>query len=64
MMAESFLTRIEVESMVGWSSKTLLKYWRRGDFPQPIRWGDKELKWKKSEVEAWMRGERDAQSAA
>lgn len=64
MITEQLLTRADVLRAVGWTQKTLKKYWMRGDFPAPIKWGDKQLKWRRSDVEKWMRGERDEKSAA
>lgn len=59
-----FLTSTEVQVFLGLSAPTVRKMWRNGDFPQPLTLGYKKLRFRRSEVEEWLREKSGEQSAA
>ena len=54
MATETLIGRQEVERMVGLSRSTIYDAMRRGDFPLPLKVGPKAVRWRSSEIEAWV----------
>ena len=53
-MAEQLLRRPEVEAMVAMSTAAIYKAMRRGDFPEPVRITATAVRWRQSEIQAWL----------
>jgi prophage regulatory protein len=51
---ERLLRGKEVEKLVGVSRQTLWRMERDGDFPKRVRIGKNGVRWKASEVNAWL----------
>ena len=51
---DRLLTRTEVERLVGLRHTAIYKLMREGKFPEPLRIGTKAVRWRLSEVEAWV----------
>jgi prophage regulatory protein len=51
---ERLLREREVEKLVGVSRQTLWRMERDGDFPKRVRVGKNGVRWKASEVNAWL----------
>ncbi len=54
MATETLIGRQEVERMVGLSRSTIYDAMRRGEFPLPLKVGPKAVRWRSSEIEAWV----------
>ena len=48
------LTRPEVEEVVGLSCATVYRLMGSGDFPRPIRLGGRCVRWKATDLLAWI----------
>ena len=53
-MSNRLLTRHEVESRCGISRTTVYRLMRLGQFPEPIRVGQRAVRWPESEIEKWL----------
>ena len=53
-MSNLFLTRREVESVVGLSKTSVYRLMRLGKFPAPIRVGQRAVRWNADEIAAWL----------
>ena len=51
---DRLLHRAEVERRVGIGTSTLYRMMRDGDFPEPLRIGTRAVRWRESEVEAFI----------
>ena len=51
---DKLLKRVEVEAVTGISTATLYELMRAGRFPEPLRVGPRAVRWRESEIEAWM----------
>ena len=51
---ERLIPRGEVESRTGLSRSTIYRLMRAGQFPTPIRVGPRAVRWKLSEVNAYL----------
>ena len=51
---EHLLTRTEVEWRVGRTRSSIYDAMRKGKFPVPLRVGPKAVRWRASEIEAWV----------
>ena len=51
---ERLLRRQEVEKIVGLSCATIYRLMRKGQFPLPIKLGGQTVRWKKSELDAYI----------
>ena len=58
-MAETLLTRKEVETRVGVSPNGLRKLVKQGDFPRPIKIGRKLLRWRLSTIDEFIAARDD-----
>lgn len=45
----------EVCQMVGMSRSSVYRAMRKGTFPQSVRLGEKTVRWRNSDLDAWMR---------
>lgn len=53
-MLDPLLTRQEVEKHLGLSRSALYANLRRGALPLPIKIGPRAIRWRQSELEAWL----------
>ena len=53
-IADRLLRRPEVEQIVGAGTSTLYKMVREGRFPKPIKITAAAVRWRLSEINAWM----------
>lgn len=53
-MAETLLTREQVENRYGFSPNCLRKLVKQGDFPRPIQIGQKLLRWRLSTIDEFI----------
>ena len=51
---EKLLTRREVESLCRIGRSALYRNMRQGDFPLPIKIGPRAVRWRESEIEAYL----------
>ncbi len=56
-MIERLLTTREVADVLSLSPETVLRRWRRGELPG-YRLGSNVLRFRESEIEAWLEGTR------
>ena len=61
-MTGRLLTTREVADYLGLSCETILRRWRRGDIPGGIRLASNVLRFRESEIEAWLAGTRPERS--
>ena len=52
---ESFLRLSEIKRRVGLNRTTIYSMAARGEFPKPIKVGERASGWLASEIDAWMR---------
>lgn len=52
--AERFLRRRDVEQATGYSIATLYRKAKQGDFPKPVKLGERASGWLQSEVQTWI----------
>lgn len=52
--ASAVLRRNQVEELTGLARSTLYDYIKRGQFPSPIRLGQRAVGWRLAEVEDWI----------
>ena len=53
-MQDRLLKRREVESITGLSCATIYAKMARGDFPRPMRLGERAVAWRLSDVQEWI----------
>ena len=53
-MTDRLLTRPEVEDRTGLSCSTLYRKMREGTFPEPLKIGERAVRWPASEIEAFL----------
>ena len=67
-MSERLLRRAEVEAQLGLSRSRIYVLMRAGELPEPIRVGQRAVRWRASEIDAWIadrpRASGDSQQAA
>ena len=49
-----YQTRQQVETLFQVSSATIYRWTKEGKFPQPIHLGANMVRWKASDIEAWI----------
>ena len=54
MNYDRLLTRAEVESITTLSRSSLYRKMRAGSFPEPIRIGDRAVRWRESEIREFI----------
>ena len=53
-MEDRLLKRREVEEITGLSRSTIYRMVKTGQFPQPVRVGPKAVRWRLSDIIAWL----------
>lgn len=53
-MIDRLVARTEVEERFGLSCTTIYRLMRAGKFPEPIKVGGKAVRWRESELDAWV----------
>lgn len=61
-MGENLLRRPEVEGRTGLSRSTIYAWMERGEFPQPVKLGERLVAWRENDVTAWIKS-RETRSA-
>ena len=54
MPTTRLLRREEVETLVGLSRSSIYAAMARGDFPRPLRVGQRAVRWSEAEIERWL----------
>ena len=54
LMTDRMLHIEEVMEMTGLSRATIYRKMRKGQFPKPLKLGDRAVRWRQSEIEAWL----------
>ena len=54
-MEEQFLRRREVEKITGLSYSSIYRLMPKGQFPRQVRVGLRSVRWRATEVFAWMK---------
>ena len=53
-MQDRLLRRRQVEDITGMSRSTIYKMMQSGEFPRPVRIGPAAVRWRTSDITAWM----------
>jgi prophage regulatory protein len=53
-MQDRILRVPEVQSFTGVSRSALYSMLRRGEFPRPVKIGDRAIGWRQTDLEAWI----------
>ena len=53
-MNKRLLRRREVEKITGIGRSTIYRFMQEGDFPRPVKVGPSAVRWRESEVNAWV----------
>ena len=53
-MEKEFLRCRDVEEMISLSRSTIYRLMKAGQVPQPIKIGSRAVRWRQSDIEAWM----------
>ena len=61
-MQERLLRRREVEKITGVSRSSIYRLMQESDFPRPVRIGPGAVRWKASDINAWMESRPVARS--
>lgn len=61
MSENQLLRRQEVEALVRLSTSSVYRLMRAGQFPEPMRVGQRAVRWRKSEIDQYL-AERDRAS--
>lgn len=48
------LRRVDVERLTGLSRSTIYDWMKRGEFPQPVKLGERLVAWREDDVTAWI----------
>lgn len=56
MTANELMKRPEVEELLGMGRSSIYRLMREGHFPEPIRVGRSAVRWRRSELEAFLAG--------
>jgi prophage regulatory protein len=54
-MSLSLLKLPDVIKLVGYGRSSIYSKIRRGDFPPPVRLGERSVAWSSEEIDAWIR---------
>lgn len=54
MNDDRLLRREEVETRCGVTRSTIYRLMRAGQFPEPLRVGQRAVRWSASEIEKWL----------
>ena len=53
-MQDRLLRRREVERITGMSRSSIYRLMQEGEFPRPVRVGPAAVRWKSSDITAWI----------
>ena len=53
-MGDRLLRRRQVEKITGMKRSTIYRLMQEGDFPRPVKIGPAAVRWRESEVNAWV----------
>ena len=53
-MGDRLLRRRQVEKITGMKRSTVYRRMQEGDFPRPVKIGPAAVRWRESEVDAWV----------
>ena len=53
-MIDKLLRRRQVEEVTGLSRSSIYRLMRNGEFPVPVRVGPAAVRWKASDISAWL----------
>ena len=59
-MHDRLLRRREVERITGMSRASIYRLMQRGEFPRPVKVGSTAVRWKKSDIAAWIESRPEA----
>lgn len=51
---DRLLRRRQVEEITGLSRSSIYRLMRKGEFPSPVRVGPSAVRWKASDISAWL----------
>lgn len=60
----ALLRRHQVEGLTGLSRSTIYRLANQGEFPRPVRLGQRSVAWRESEVRAWIDARQPANDSA
>ena len=61
-MVDRLLRRREVERITGLSRSSIYRMMHDGDFPRPVRVSPTAVRWKESDITAWLESRPVAES--
>lgn len=61
-MQDRLLRRRDVERITGVSRSSIYRLMQEGEFPRPVRVGPGAVRWKASDIEAWIESRPVARS--
>ncbi|MGH8272802.1 MAG: helix-turn-helix transcriptional regulator [Gammaproteobacteria bacterium] len=64
MPTETLLRRRDVETITGLSRSAIYLRLQQDDFPAPIRIGPQGVRWKSSDIQAWIESRPPAREVA
>lgn len=56
---DRIMRRNEVENLCGIARSTIYSWIARGEFPQPVRLGTRNVGWRESDIAEWLQGRRE-----
>ena len=59
-MRDRLLRRREVERITGMSRSSIYRLMQSGGFPRPVRVGPSAVRWKESDITAWVESRPEA----
>ena len=59
-MHDRLLRRCEVEAITGMSRSSIYRLMQNGEFPRPVRVGPAAVRWRESDIKAWLESRPDA----
>ena len=62
--SDSLLRRPDVEKLVGLKRAWIYQLMRQGEFPLPVRLGDRAVAWRESDIAAWISERPTVQQAS
>ena len=61
-MGDRLLRRRQVEEITGMSRSSIYRLMQNGEFPRPVRVGPTAVRWRESEITAWLESRPVARS--
>ena len=63
-MFPKLMKRPEVEAAVGLSTASIYRLMDGGEFPRPIRIGQRAVRWKAADLQAWLESRPETKGSA